>query len=148
MMEPGAPHATFDGLEDDTRVVVGDDVGIAVFGFVHFQVGVLPRELLARIDGLRGRGGGGCQGGCLWARESGRRGPAHLVLLGELEAIVGLEAFCVLRHVRDGDGRVTEHACGKRRPAGVAGHSGASPGAGGEGGGVLYSVSLRWTSCS
>lgn len=77
---------------------------------------------------------GGCQGGCLWARESGRWGPAHLVLLGELEAVVGLEAFCVLRHVRDGDGWVAEHACGKRRPNGVAGHSGASPGAGVGGG--------------
>lgn len=62
MTEPGAPRATFDGLEDDTRVVVGDDVGIAVFGLVHFQVGVLPCELLARIDGLRGRGCGGVSG--------------------------------------------------------------------------------------
>lgn len=26
----------FDGLEDDAGVVVGDDVGVAVFGFVYF----------------------------------------------------------------------------------------------------------------
>lgn len=39
--------------------------------------------------------------------------PAHLVLLGQLEAVVGLEAVSVLGHVGDGDGRVTEHACGK-----------------------------------
>ena len=33
-------------------MVVGDDIGIAVLGLVHFQVGVLPRKLLARVDGL------------------------------------------------------------------------------------------------
>lgn len=48
----GAWAATFNGLEDDARVVVRDDVGIAVLGFVHFQVGMFPRELLARINGL------------------------------------------------------------------------------------------------
>lgn len=48
--------ATFDGLEDDAGVVVGDDVGVAVLGLVHFQVGMLPRELLAGVDGLRGQG--------------------------------------------------------------------------------------------
>lgn len=86
-------------------------------------------------------------GGSAWvlaAREGGRQGWAHLVLLGELEAVVGLEALRVLGHVRDGDRRVAEHACRESRAAAWAGHSGASPGAGG---GVLYSVSLRWTSC-
>lgn len=48
---------TFDGSQDDTGVVVGDDVGVTVFGLVHLQVGVFPGELLARVDGLmRGRG--------------------------------------------------------------------------------------------
>lgn len=48
-------------------MVVGDDVGIAVLGLVHFQVGVLPRELLAWVDGLWEAGGGRCQVGRLWA---------------------------------------------------------------------------------
>lgn len=43
---------TFDGRQDDTGVVVGDDVGVTIFGLVHLQVGVFPGELLARIDGL------------------------------------------------------------------------------------------------
>lgn len=51
----GAWAATFNGLEDDAGVVVRDDVGIAVLGFVHFQVGMFPRELLARINGLQGK---------------------------------------------------------------------------------------------
>lgn len=49
---------TVDGRQDDTRVVVGDDVGVTIFGLVHLQVGVFPGELLARIDGLmRARSG-------------------------------------------------------------------------------------------
>lgn len=44
---------TFDRQQDDARVVVGDHVGVAVFGFVHFQVGVLPGELLAGVNGLQ-----------------------------------------------------------------------------------------------
>lgn len=49
---------TFDGSQDDTGVVVGDDVGVTIFGLVHLQVGVFPGELLARINGLmRARGG-------------------------------------------------------------------------------------------
>lgn len=68
-------------------------------------------------------------------------GLAHLILLGQLEAVVGLESFCVLRHVPDGDGRVAEHACRESRPAHVASHSG-GPGRGGEGtGGALRSES-------
>lgn len=73
-------------------------------------------------------------------------GLAHLILLGELEAVVGLESFRVFRHVPDGDGRVAEHACGESRPAHVASHS-RGPGRGGRGQGVLYGVSLQWTSC-
>lgn len=43
---------TLDGSQDDTGVVVGDDVGITIFGLVHLQVGVFPGELLPRIDRL------------------------------------------------------------------------------------------------
>lgn len=43
---------TLDGSQDDAGVVVGDDVGITILGFIHLQVGVLPGELLARINGL------------------------------------------------------------------------------------------------
>lgn len=45
---------TIDGSQDDTGVVVGDDVGVTIFGLVHLQVGVFPGELLAWIDGLMG----------------------------------------------------------------------------------------------
>lgn len=38
-------------------MVVGDHVGVAVLWFVDLQVGVLPRELLTRVDGLRSRRG-------------------------------------------------------------------------------------------
>lgn len=48
---------TLDGSQDDTGVVVGDDVGVTIFGLVHLQVGVFPGELLPWIDRLmRGRG--------------------------------------------------------------------------------------------
>lgn len=45
---------------------------------------------------------------------SGRAGPSmgtlpHLILLGELEAVVGFEALDVVRQVGDGDGRVVSH---------------------------------------
>lgn len=43
---------TLDGSQYNAGVVVGDDVGVAILGFVHLQVGVLPRELLAWIDRL------------------------------------------------------------------------------------------------
>lgn len=33
-------------------MVVRDDVSVAVFGLVDFQVGMLPGELLAGVDGL------------------------------------------------------------------------------------------------
>lgn len=40
-------------------MVIGDHVCIAVFRFIHFQVGVLPGKLLPRINGLwREREGG------------------------------------------------------------------------------------------
>lgn len=47
---------TLDGSQDDAGVVVGDDVGVTIFGLVHLQVGVFPGELLAWIDGLMGEG--------------------------------------------------------------------------------------------
>lgn len=43
---------TIYGRQHDSGVIVGDDVSVAVFGLVHLHVGVLPGELLARIDGL------------------------------------------------------------------------------------------------
>lgn len=49
-----APSLTLDGSQDDSGVVVGDDVGVAVLWFVHLQVGVLPCELLTGVDGLEG----------------------------------------------------------------------------------------------
>lgn len=70
-------------------------------------------------------------------REGGRQGPAHLILLGELEAVVGFEAFRVLCHVCDGDGWVAEHACGESRPAGQVVTWEASPWAGERAGGAL-----------
>lgn len=48
---------TVDSREQDPGVVVGDDVGVAVLWFVDLQVGVLPGELLTRVDGLWSRGG-------------------------------------------------------------------------------------------
>lgn len=46
---------TIDGGEHHPGVVVGDDVCIAVLWLVHFHVGILPGELLARVDGLEQR---------------------------------------------------------------------------------------------
>ena len=48
---------TVDGGQDDAGVVVGDDVGVTIFGLVHLQVGMFPGELLAWIDRLTGGGG-------------------------------------------------------------------------------------------
>lgn len=36
-------------------MIVGNDVGVAVLWLVDLQVGVLPRELLPGVDGLRER---------------------------------------------------------------------------------------------
>lgn len=36
-------------------------------------------------------------------------GTSHLILLGELEAIVGFESFDVVRQVGDGDGWMVSH---------------------------------------
>lgn len=41
-----------DGAKNDTRVIVGDDVGVAILRFVTFEFRVLPRELFAWIDRL------------------------------------------------------------------------------------------------
>lgn len=45
---------TLNRSQDDAGVVVGDDVGVTIFGLVHLQVGVFPGELLAWIDRLIG----------------------------------------------------------------------------------------------
>ncbi len=47
---------TLDGSQDNAGVVVGDDVGVSIFGLVHLQVGVFPGELLAWINRLMGEG--------------------------------------------------------------------------------------------
>lgn len=57
---------------------------------------------------------------------------AHLVLLGELQAVVGFESLHVLRHVCDGDGWVAEHTCEER-----SGHGVSRPGCCGHGGTVV-----------
>lgn len=49
--------ATFEGLQDDTGVVVGDDIGVAVLRLVGLQVRMFPGELLPGVDGLQGQGG-------------------------------------------------------------------------------------------
>lgn len=70
----GTLGVTFDGLQDDSGVVVGDDVGIAVLGLVHLQVGMFPRKLLAWVDGLQGRveaqSGRGVRRGGAWGRRA------------------------------------------------------------------------------
>lgn len=48
----GGAGLTINGSQDDPGVVVGDDVGVAIFGLVHLQVGVFPGELLAWVDRL------------------------------------------------------------------------------------------------
>lgn len=52
--EWGRVSLTLDGSQDDAGVVVGDDVGVTIFGLVHLQVGVFPGELLAWINRLMG----------------------------------------------------------------------------------------------
>lgn len=47
---------TLDGSQDNAGVVVGDDVGVSIFGLVHLQVGVFPGELLAWINRLMWEG--------------------------------------------------------------------------------------------
>lgn len=74
---------TIDGGQDDTGVIVGNYVCIAVFRFVHFQVGVLPGELLPRIDGLR-REEGGREGGSSGYSKVGWDAAAHSVFPGHL----------------------------------------------------------------
>lgn len=46
------PGLTINGGEEDTRMVIGNDVCIAVLGLVHLRVGILPCELLSRVNGL------------------------------------------------------------------------------------------------
>lgn len=52
--EGALPRLTIDGGKDDSRMVVGNDICVAVFGLVHLQVGILPCELLSRVNGLPG----------------------------------------------------------------------------------------------
>lgn len=47
---------TFNRQQNDPGMVIGDHIGVPVLGFVHLQVGVLPSELLTRVNGLEGRG--------------------------------------------------------------------------------------------
>jgi len=72
-------------LEHDSRVVVGDHVGVAVLGLVDVEVGRVPRELLARLD--------------------------RLVLVREAHSIVRLQLVDVLREVSSCDRRMTDHCC-------------------------------------
>lgn len=44
---------TLDAGEYNPGVIVGNDVSVAVLWFVDLQVGVLPCELLTRVDGLQ-----------------------------------------------------------------------------------------------
>lgn len=50
-----SPH-TFKRLQDDTRMVIGDDIGVAVLRLVGLQVRMFPGELLPRVDRLQGKG--------------------------------------------------------------------------------------------
>lgn len=69
--------------ERHARMVVRDHVGVPVLRLVHVRVRMVPRELLARLD--------------------------RLVLLRELEVVVGLEQLDVLRQVVDRHRRVRHH---------------------------------------
>lgn len=44
---------TLNAGEYNSGVIIGNDVSIAVLWFVDLQVGVFPRELLTRVDGLK-----------------------------------------------------------------------------------------------
>lgn len=46
---------TFNSRQEDSGMVIGDDISISVLWFVDLQVRMLPSELLARIDGLQGK---------------------------------------------------------------------------------------------
>lgn len=87
-------------------MVIGDDVGISVLGLVGLQVRMFPGELLPRVNGLQGEGelrhgrqGCGVAHQARGIRPRPTAASAHLVLLGELEAVVGFEPVHVLGHV-------------------------------------------------
>lgn len=44
---------TLNAGEYNPGVIIGNDVSVAVLWFVDLQVGVLPCELLTRVDGLK-----------------------------------------------------------------------------------------------
>lgn len=108
-------------------MVIGDDIGVSVLWLVGLQVRMFPSELLARVDGLQGMSrfrhdGKRCSAGSpgLGHQASPAVDSAHLILLGELEAVVGFESLHVFSHVCDGNGRVAEHTC-EERSMGTAG---------------------------
>ena len=70
-------------------MIVGDDVGVSIFGFIHFQIGIVPSELLSRFDGF--------------------------VFLGELGVVVGFEQVHVIGEVFDEDRRMRRHGGGVER---------------------------------
>ena len=84
----GARHAVR-GRQDDARVVVCNDVRVAVLWLVHLHVRVVPRELLAGLD--------------------------RLELLREVRPVIALQKVDVVGEVGDGNGRVTDHGCGQGR---------------------------------
>lgn len=66
-------------------MVVGDHVCVTVFGLVHFQVGVLPGELLTRVNGLEesGKKTEESEGGKKAANEA----PSTLLHVGQVTAL-------------------------------------------------------------
>lgn len=72
-------------LQNDARMIVGDDVSVAVFGFVNFIVGLVPRKLLPWFNGF--------------------------IFLRELEIIIGFQIVYVFLEHMDWNWRMTYHAC-------------------------------------
>lgn len=125
------PRATFNVLQDDAGVVVGDDVGVAVLGLVHFQVGMLPRELLARIDGLRGQGGGGVRVGISGPGTAGGGGRLTSYSWDSLRLSLALRRSVCSAMSAMGTGGWLSMPAGRADPSGTGRSLGASPGAGG-----------------
>jgi len=78
------PNHTLHWRQLDTGMIVGCDIGIAILRFIVLQIGVVPGELLARLNAL--------------------------VLLRELLIVVGFEAFDMVGELRNGYGRMGDHA--------------------------------------
>lgn len=125
-------------------MVVGNDVGVAVLGLVHFQVGMLPCELLAWVNGLR-EGEVGVSGG--HRRPGGGAGGRVQLTSYSWESLrlsLALRRSVCSAMSEMGIGGWLSMPAGRADPAVRAGHGGPARG---RGVGVLYSVSLRWTSC-